>query len=211
MANILNKPVLLINADWRAIGTIPVKKAMEDMNSSKHPKLAIKLEYVVDDKGNPDYESPTEIIPLAWREWITLSPRSYDEDSIHTVNMEIRIPTVVIVGSKYRKMPVKTFRATKKNIFDHYKGICAYSGKQLSYKSMTLDHIQPRSRKGGNTWSNLVPCDGEINRLKADKTPEEAGLKLKYQPSEPKPVPAEILIKSVIEKDWLHFLKFDKF
>jgi len=178
------------------------------MSSSKSPKLALKCEYLVDAKGNPDYSTPTEVIPLKWAEWITLSPRPYDEDCIHTVNLQIRIPTVAIVGSKYNKMPVKTFSCTKKNVFEHYNGVCAYSGKKLTYKSMTLDHVLPKSRKGGSGWDNLVPCDGEINRLKADKTPAEAGLKLKYKLSEPKPMPAELLIRSVVHPDWLHFLKF---
>jgi len=210
MSNILDRKVLLLNAAWRAIGTITVKKAMEDLNSSKHPKLALKIEYPVNNKGIPDYTTPTECIPLKWDEWATLSPRPYDEDCIHTINLLIRIPTVVIVGSKYNKMPLKTFRCTKKNVFEHYGGICAYTGKQLTYRNMTLDHIQPRSRNGNNSWSNIVPCDGEVNRFKADKTPEEAGLKLRYKPSEPKPVPAEVLIRSVVDPDWLHFLKFDK-
>lgn len=208
MSNILNKPVLVLNKAWIPIGTCTVKSAFEDMNSSKHPKKALKIEYLKDSKGNYDFSNPTEVLPLSWAEWSTLAPRDFDEDSIRSVKNEFRIPTVLIVGSNYNQMPVKTFRATKKNIFDHYKGICAYTGKQLTYKNMTLDHIQPRSRKGGNTWSNLVPCDGETNRLKADKTPEEAGLKLRYKPSEPKPVPAHILIKSVISPDWNMFLKF---
>lgn len=208
MSNILNKAVLVLNKAWIPIGTCTVKKAFEDMNSSKHPKKALKIEYLSDSKGNYDFSNPTEVLPLGWAEWSTLAPREFDEDSIRSVKCEFRIPTVLIVGSNYNQMPVKTFRPTKKNIFDHYKGICAYTGKQLTYKNMTLDHIQPRSRNGGNTWSNLVPCDGEVNRLKDDKTPEEAGLKLRYKPSEPKPVPAHILIKSVISPDWNMFLKF---
>lgn len=206
--NILNKHVLVLNRAWIPIGTCTVKKALEDMNSSKNPKKSLKIEYFKDSQGNYSFENPTEIIPLGWNEWITLPPREFDQESIHTVKMELRIPTVIIVGSNYNQMPVKTFRPTKKNIYDHYGGKCAYTGKSLTYKGMTLDHIIPRSRGGQNTWNNLVPCDGVINRLKADKTPEEAGLKLKYKTSEPKPVPAHVLIKSVICQDWNIFLKF---
>ncbi len=204
MSGILDRKVLLLNSAWLPIGVVTVKKALEDMNSSRHPKKAIKIEFLKDG-GKFNFSSPTEVLPLAWDEWVTLAPREFDEDSIRTVSLDLRIPTVVIVGSKYNKLPVKTYRATKLNIFNHYDGICAYTGKKLSYKSMTLDHIIPRSKKGGNTWSNLVPCDGEINRIKADRTPEEAGLKLKYKLSEPAPVTAQMLIKAT-NPDWAIFL-----
>lgn len=208
--NILDKKVLQLNAAWLPIGTTTVKSALEDMNSSKHPKLAIKIEFPVDSKGIPDYSAgPTEVIPLKWAEWITLSPRSYDDDYIRTVNLDIRIPTVVIVGSKYNKLPVKTYRPTKLNIYNRYQGICAYTGRKLSYREVTLDHVLPKSRKGQNTWENLAICDGEVNRKKSDKTPEEAGLKLQYKLSEPAPVTAQMLIKDT-NPDWAIFLVHTK-
>lgn len=206
--DILNKHVLVLNKSWIPIGTCSVKKAFEDLNSSKQPKKGLKIEYLKDSKGNYDFSSPTEIIPLGWSEWITLSPRDFDQDIIRTVTLELRIPTVIIVGSNYNQLPIKTFRCTKKNLYDAYDGICAYSGRKLSYKSMTIDHVIPKSRSGQNTWKNLVPCDEEINRTKADRTPEEAGLKLRYKLKEPKPVPAHVLTKSVLSPDWNIFLKF---
>jgi len=208
MNKVLNKQVLVLNKAWVPIATVTVKKALEDMNSSRHPKKSLKIEYFKSDKGVYDYQNPIEILPLEWDEWITITPRDFDEDSIHTVNLEIRVPSVIIVGSNYDRMPVKMFRPTKKNIYDHYNGVCAYTGRKLTYKETTLDHVIPKSKNGKNTWKNLVPCDGAINRMKDDRTPDEAGLKLKYKLSEPKPVPAHVLIKSVISPDWNIFLKF---
>ncbi|MFE9578110.1 HNH endonuclease [Nocardia sp. NPDC006044] len=49
----------------------------------------------------------------------------------------------------------------------------------------TVDHIRPRSRGGPNTWSNLVACCGPCNTTKADRTPEEAGMRLLWQPKAP--------------------------
>lgn len=46
----------------------------------------------------------------------------------------------------------------------------------------TIDHVYPESRGGGSSWGNLVaacsPCNGE----KDDRTPEEAGMKLLWNP-----------------------------
>jgi len=68
--------------------------------------------------------------------------------------------------------------------------------------------MHPRSRGGENTWENLAISSPELNRKKADRTPEEFGIIPKYQLNKPKPVPAHILIKSAICVDWNMFLKF---
>jgi hypothetical protein len=55
---------------------------------------------------------------------------------------------------------------------------CAYCPK----KGRTIDHIIPRSRGGANDWMNTVTACFSCNNRKDDKTPEEAGLKLRFQP-----------------------------
>jgi 5-methylcytosine-specific restriction endonuclease McrA len=206
--DILNKHVLVLNKSWIPIGTCSVKKAFEDLNSSKQPKKGLKIEYLKDSKGNYDFSSPTEIIPLGWFEWVTLSPRDFDEDCIRTVTLELRIPTVIIVGSNYNQLPIKTFRCTKKNLYDQYGGKCIWTGEVIPYKKATIEHMHPKSKGGKNSWHNLAIASPEMNRKKADMTPQEFGVTPKYSLKEPKSVPANILIKSVLSPDWLHFLKF---
>lgn len=46
----------------------------------------------------------------------------------------------------------------------------------------TVDHILPQSRGGGWTWANMTACCVTCNQLKADRTPEEAGMKLLWTP-----------------------------
>ena len=43
----------------------------------------------------------------------------------------------------------------------------------------------PRSRGGGNTWTNLVACCSGCNVYKGNRTPKEAGMKLLNKPYEP--------------------------
>jgi len=50
---------------------------------------------------------------------------------------------------------------------------CVYCGEFGN----TVDHIHPKSRGGQNTWGNLATACTKCNGLKADRTPEEAGLK----------------------------------
>ncbi len=54
--------------------------------------------------------------------------------------------------------------------------------------AQTVDHIRPRSRGGPNTWGNLIACCGPCNTSKADRTPEEAGMRLLWEPKAPDPL-----------------------
>ena len=66
--------------------------------------------------------------------------------------------------------------------FKRDKSTCQYCG---SKKHLTIDHVMPRSRGGGNTWKNLVACCSRCNVYKGNKTPREAGMKLMNKPYEP--------------------------
>jgi 5-methylcytosine-specific restriction endonuclease McrA len=59
--------------------------------------------------------------------------------------------------------------------------MCAYCGGRAT----TVDHIVPRSRGGGSTWQNLVAACASCNERKGNRTPAEAGLKLRVKPYAP--------------------------
>ena len=101
---------------------------------------------------------------------------------IGTVNGHEPFPSIVRFKSgvflgKIR-VPPKTRRPTRKNIFDRDKAVCQYCSAQLVYSKATVDHILPRSRGGKNTWSNLVLSCAPCNTKKGNKTPHEAGMTL---------------------------------
>jgi 5-methylcytosine-specific restriction endonuclease McrA len=58
---------------------------------------------------------------------------------------------------------------------------CAYCGEWGN----TVDHILPRSRGGKDTWRNTITSCQQCNNKKDNRTPEEAGMPLLF---EPKPV-----------------------
>jgi hypothetical protein len=58
---------------------------------------------------------------------------------------------------------------------------CAY----CSGRAETVDHLLPQSRGGRNTWLNTVAACTRCNHLKANRTPQEAGMLLAYQPRIP--------------------------
>lgn len=68
--------------------------------------------------------------------------------------------------------------ATKRAILTRDGFQCAYCGG----KGTTVDHITPQSKGGENTWENLITACQECNNRKGNRTPEEAGMKLLFQP-----------------------------
>lgn len=79
----------------------------------------------------------------------------------------------------YIKHHTKTLKINRNRIYrrDNYQ--CVYCG---SRKELTLDHVIPKSRGGQNDWTNLVTSCSKCNVKKADRTPEEAKMKMSHKP-----------------------------
>ena len=60
--------------------------------------------------------------------------------------------------------------------------VCAYCGGPAE----TVDHVLPRSRGGGSDWLNLVAACVRCIHRKADRTPAEAGMRLRVTPYVPR-------------------------
>lgn len=83
---------------------------------------------------------------------------------------------------KYIIIPFKKLSPSRDNIFKRDGFMCLYCP---SKRDLTIDHIIPKSRGGGNTWENLGTCCTRCNCLKGDRTPEEAKMKLRQVPFKP--------------------------
>jgi 5-methylcytosine-specific restriction endonuclease McrA len=59
---------------------------------------------------------------------------------------------------------------------------CQYCGAK---ENLTIDHVIPASRNGGDDWCNLVSCCSSCNAKKGNKTPREAGMQLLKEPKAP--------------------------
>jgi CRISPR/Cas system Type II protein with McrA/HNH and RuvC-like nuclease domain len=100
---------------------------------------------------------------------------------------------------KYR---IHKLKINRQRLYRRDNHECGYCG---SKRNLTIDHIIPKSRGGQNTWMNLVTCCSSCNRLKDDRTPEEAGMKLNIKLYEPT-IFSEV-INSSIEEIWENFKK----
>jgi CRISPR/Cas system Type II protein with McrA/HNH and RuvC-like nuclease domain len=104
-----------------------------------------------------------------------------DANPIVTAYKEYVRPLIIRL-LRYINYRGNSIRVNRQRVFKRDDHQCVYCGSQ---KELTIDHVQPRSRGGRNTWTNLVTCCSKCNHKKGNKTPEEANMKLKKKPYEP--------------------------
>ena len=92
------------------------------------------------------------------------------------------VKPLIIRLLSYVKFKTRSVRLNRKRIYKRDNNQCVYCGSE---KNLTIDHIIPRSRDGKNSWINLVTCCSHCNLKKANKTPEEANMKMRYRVYEP--------------------------
>ena len=188
------KNVLVLNRNWQAIDV-------------KTPLEAIGMMYSNDATGL-DVRGEDYMVPLPWKEWVELEVTD-DSEYIGTVQGKIKAPVIIIL-CRYDKVPHKRPKFTTKNIWQRDGGICQYTGKKLTPNEGNIDHVIPKSRGGKSTWTNCVLCHKDVNSLKADRTPAEAGLKLLKTPKEPASMPTIMYIDNKYEvPEWRPFLYRD--
>lgn len=191
MSNLNRTTVLVLNRNWQAIHV-------------KSPAEALSMMYT-DSATGLDILGEDQMIPLKWKDWINL-PHDVESEYVKTINGDIKIPKVIVL-CKFNKVPMKRPKFSLSGIWVRDGGICQYTGKKLSKNEGNVDHVIPRSRGGKTDWSNCVLTHKEINAQKANRTPEEAGLKLIKPPSIPRHMPTTFYIKNKHNiKEWNLFL-----
>ncbi len=100
---------------------------------------------------------------------------------VSSSRLSVPLPSVIRL-LEYRRIPRQTRSLSRKNILvrDHYT--CQYCGRTLGAGDLTMDHVVPRSRGGTSCWENLVACCIPCNNKKGNRTPEEAGMRLRRPP-----------------------------
>jgi 5-methylcytosine-specific restriction endonuclease McrA len=189
--NYINKHnVLILNKHWIPINTTTAKHSFALMYSENAKGIMIE-----EDK----------VVPLEWNEWVSLNLKENDR-TVKTVRGFVKIPTVIVLNH-YDKIPRQIIKFTQKSLWERDNFTCQYTGKKVTRTNGNIDHIIPRSQGGKTSWENCVIAHKEINAIKADRTPEQAGLKLLKKPSAPRFMPVSFYIKNKDEiQDWDLFL-----
>jgi 5-methylcytosine-specific restriction endonuclease McrA len=89
----------------------------------------------------------------------------------------VRLVHYIVTKWRYTTGP----RWSRSGVLERDGRVCGYCGGTAS----TIDHITPRSRGGKNIWSNTVAACGGCNQRKGDRTPQEAGMRMRIRPTTP--------------------------
>lgn len=119
-------------------------------------------------------------INLLWRDKVDLV--EFSDYVLRSPSNTIQSPLVIRLKSKINYNPFGRVELNRRNIFKRDGHTCVYCG---SKNDLTVDHIVPKSRGGGNSWENLVTACRPCNNTKDDRTPDEAGLVLGVKPKKP--------------------------
>lgn len=124
---------------------------------------------------------------------------------LRTFSGELTAPSIVKMRYQVRR-PIPKLRLSRHSILARDAYTCQYCG---SKKELTIDHVIPRWTGGPQTWENLVTCCRKCNLKKADKTPQQANMKLKTEPRRPRFVPYLSLqkyIRAMEREEWQFYL-----
>lgn len=125
------------------------------------------------------------------------------EDSGKKINSGRFTLPLVIRLKGYVPVPYSGVVYARKNVFLRDNYTCQYCGRTTN---LTIDHVIPRSKGGEDIWENVVTCCVRCNNKKADRTPEQEGMKLTgipYKP--PSNLYLQITRRSSVPKSWFNY------
>ena len=178
LGSVLNEPVLVLNRGYTAVRVVPVRQALI---------LLFRRIAEVISVNEGRYET---FDITSWLEIAELQQQYEfgDHQWIRAASQAVAAPRVIRVTSSDRQ-PDFQVRLNRRNIFARDRNRCQYCGRRFPVAELSIDHVVPVSRGGGNAWDNLVCACVGCNTRKGNRTPREAGMQLVSRPRQPRHCP----------------------
>ncbi len=170
----LSAYVLVLNKSWVAVHVASAKRALTLLFQG-HARVVHPKDYAL-----YDFDS--------WIEFSRTTDGIPAKRYIYTPSFRIRLPEVIVLNT-FNGFFSPEVHLSRRNIFARDKNVCQYCGRRFPRPELTIDHVVPRSRGGGDTWENLVLACSECNLRKRNFTPDEAHMPLIRKPISPRWLP----------------------
>lgn len=126
-----------------------------------------------------------------------------EEQQVHSARGSYALPRVILL-SRYVRVPhSRKVPLSRRGVLRRDGNQCAYCKRAAN----TIDHVQPKSRGGLDTWENLVACCLRCNNIKGDKTLHELGWELPVTPRMPSGLAWTIRGADSVDPEWMDFLE----
>ncbi len=186
-ADVLERQTLVLNRHWQPVHVTTVLRALVMLWNESARVI-----------------EPEEYRVYGWEEWFRLEPLP-GAPCIRTARTRFRVPEVICL-THYERLPSTAVAFSRRNVAKRDHHTCQYCGEQPGWEQVTIDHVVPRSQGGKSNWTNCVAACVACNATKADRTPEQAGMRLRRRPSRPDWKPFYAAHQGVRVPSWARFL-----
>ncbi|MFM1926707.1 MAG: hypothetical protein RLZ06_283 [Actinomycetota bacterium] len=125
-----------------------------------------------------------------------------EAQKVHSANGAYELPSVILL-SRYVRVPGgRHIPVSRRGVLRRDMHRCAYCQRPAN----TIDHVQPKSRGGADSWENLVACCLCCNNKKGDKTLAEIGWSLSFTPRMPHGTSWMVRGADHAEPEWQNYL-----
>jgi len=173
MSAVAKRKVLVLNKSWTPIKVIDIERAMGLLCSN-----------YADGQPKAKVLDVTDYQNYSWADWSAMRPKD-GEPAIRGVSKAFRVPEIILL-TRYNKLPQQKLSFSRRTIYRRDANQCQYCGGRPGTEELTIDHVVPRAQGGQTTWENCALACVKCNSFKADRTPEQAGMKLRRKPFRPK-------------------------
>jgi 5-methylcytosine-specific restriction endonuclease McrA len=126
-----------------------------------------------------------------------------DELKVRSATGEFELPSVILLARYVRVPGSRNIPVSRRGVLRRDSNRCAYCSKSAT----TIDHVQPKSRGGTDSWENLVACCLRCNNKKGDKTLAEIGWTLGVTPRMPHGTSWIVRGADHAEPEWQSYLQ----
>jgi len=192
----LGSSVLVLNKHYAPVRVVTARRAF----CMLFKEIAEILSVEDSQYQSHDFES--------WREISEFRSRYEREhhEWVRCVKFDLAVPRIIRLMF-YDRLPRLPVKFNRRNIYARDRNHCQYCGKKYPTSELSLDHVVPKSRGGGASWTNIVCACVKCNVRKGGRLPEEAHMKLITEPVKPKRSPV-VTVRLTSEKyaSWKQFL-----
>lgn len=181
--NFAQRKVLVLNRGWSPIAVFSLERSMGLISGEyKRGEPKARIVDTLQDFRCWAWDGPKDDPSVVY--WKDLVPAE-GEPVIRSAKAAHRIPEVILL-SRFNKLPTQRLHFSRRTVYRRDNNTCQYCGRKPGTAELTIDHIVPRSKGGLTTWENCCLACVTCNKRKADRTPEQACMKLLRKPFKPK-------------------------
>jgi 5-methylcytosine-specific restriction endonuclease McrA len=154
---------------------------------------------------NATYE-PLSVVPARRAACLVLADKAdmVEGDGTFLHSESLSVPSPLVIRLRYVvKVPYHRRTAlSRRAVFVRDDHRCQYCGSLAD----SIDHIMPTSRGGSHSWENVAAACRPCNLSKRDRTPDEAGMRLRRPASAPRELTWVSIAVSLVPEAWKPYL-----